>query len=151
MTVTSCPPTASRPASSAPTRPQPTMMVRISEVASLSGRSRVRVPAWPAVLRCSLAATGSRMTITVQGAFWKTYGIVLPDGEVAAEPLAIWQAEQHHVRIQLDGLVHERRADVACLEQFGPHLHRYFSAIPSAMSRTADASSRLPAISSSRS
>ena len=60
---------------------------------------------------------GSRTTQTAQGAFFRTYGMVRPDGEVAAELRAIGEAQDEQVGVALDGLVDERRADVAGLEQ----------------------------------
>ena len=46
-----------------------------------------------------------------------------PDGEVATEPGAVRQAQQHHVGVDRDGLVDERGADVPGLEQLRAHLH----------------------------
>ena len=98
-------PSASRPARPAPTRPQPTMIVRI--VIRSSWR-RARAPR---------SATGSRTTKTRQGAFLKTYGMVLPMAKSPPKRTGRAGPATIGVGVQCHRLVDERGADVAGLQE----------------------------------
>ena len=107
--MTSWPSRASWLARPAPTRPQPTMMVRIDQDLSVA-------------VSCLAVRDGLTDDEDATGRVLEDVRDGLADGEVAPEADPVGQAQDDGVGLQRDGLVHERGAHVARLEQLGLEL-----------------------------